>query len=228
MALTKEQFEQLPEFAQADYEQAGDIFQPKAEGKASALKKSLNELEIKFKNTDSSFKELLEKEEEVRSQAEQAALDRLKKEGKIDEILADRERRENETKKQYETRIEKLGAMIKTEKRELAVNEITSALEVFDGSKKLFQKDIRNRIEIDVDTGKEIYLDENGSATSLDRAGFIAELKKDSAYDPIRKATTNTGGRANGNNGRSGGSAEDLSKLSPVERLTRAREANKK
>lgn len=228
MALTKEQFSQLPEFAQADYEQAGDVYQPKAEGKANALKASLDALDGKFKTADTQLRELLSKSEEDRTKAENAALERLKKEGKIDEILADYERRSTETKSQYESRIAKLEGVIKTEKRDALLNDIASELNVFDTSKKIFQKLMRDRIEIDAETGKATFLDENGGATSLDRAGFIAELLKDSAFDPIRKATTNTGGRANGNNGSSGGSAEDLSKLSPTERLTRAREANKK
>lgn len=228
MALTKEQFSQLPEFAQADYEQAGDVYQPKAEGKASALKASLDALDGKFKTADTQLRELLSNSEEDRTKAENAALERLKKEGKIDEILADYERRSTETKTQYETRIANLEGVLKTEKRDSLLNDIALELNVFDSSKKIFQKLLRDRIEIDAETGKPTFLDENGSATSLDKAGFIAELLKDSAYDPIRKAATNTGGRANGNNGSSGGSAEDLTKLSPTERINRAREANKK
>jgi len=220
--ISQVQFNELPEFIKGDYEQVGEIYRPKAEGKASALKASLDALDGKFKTTDAQLREILAKHEDDRTKAEQAALERLKKEGKVDEILADYERRANETKTQYEARIEKLAGQIKTEKRTSLIHEITSELKVFEDSKKTFSKLVQDRIEVDPESGKITFLDENGSATSLDKAGFIAELAKDTAYDRMRQATVNNGGKANGNNGQGGG-ASDLSKLPPTERITAAR-----
>lgn len=210
--LSQEQFEQLPEFVKGDYEKAGEVYRPVAEGKLSVLKGKMNELDDKFKTTDSQLKEILAKHEDDRTKAEQAALERLKKEGKIDEILADHERRSNETKAQYEARIEKMANAIKTKERSLIVGDITKELKVFDDSGKLFSKMIQDRIDVDPETGKVTFLDENGGATSLDKAGFIAELAKDSAYDRLRQANVPTGGMANGNSGSGGGASKILTR----------------
>ena len=100
--LSKEVFDSLPDPVKEDYEQVGEVYKPKAEGKAAALKASLDALDGKFKTTDAQLKEIMAKSEEDRTKAEQAAFERLKKEGKVDELIADYERRMGETKKQYE------------------------------------------------------------------------------------------------------------------------------
>lgn len=205
--LSQEQFEQLPEFVKGDYEKAGEVYRPVAEGKLSVLKGKMNELDDKFKTTDSQLKEILAKHEDDRTKAEQAALERLKKEGKIDEILADHERRSNETKAQYEARIEKMANAIKTKERSLVVGDIAKELKILDKSEKLFSKIIQDRIDVDPETGKVTFLDENGGATSLDKAGFIAELAKDEGFDAMRSAAVAKGGMANGNNGSGGGAS---------------------
>lgn len=215
--LTQEQFEQLPEFIRGDYEKAGEVYRPVAEGKLSVLKGKMNELDDKFKTTDSQLKEILAKHEDDRTKAEQAALERLKKEGKIDEILADHERRANESKAQYEARLEKMANAIKTKERSLIVSDVAKELKVFDDSGKLFSKMIQDRIDVDPETGKVTFLDENGGATSLDKAGFIAELAKDSAYDRLRQANVATGGNANGNNGTGGGAAKKFTDYNGAE-----------
>lgn len=217
MALTKEQFDQLPDFVKGDYEQEGDSFRPVAEGKLTVLKGKMNELDGKFKTTDSQLKEILAKHEDDRTKSEQAALERLKKEGKIDEILADHERRANESKAQYEARIEKMANSIKTKERSLVVGEVAKELKVFDDSGKLFSKMIQDRIDVDPETGKITFLDEAGGATSLDKAGFIAELAKDAAYDRLRQASVSTGGHANGSNSTGGGAAKKFTDYTGAE-----------
>lgn len=220
--LTVDQFGQLPEFVKGDYEQVGEIYRPKAEGKASALKASLDALDGKFKTTDAQLREILAKHEDDRTKAEQAALERLKKDGKVDEIVSDLTKRHGETIKQYEDRIAKRDQRFISTERASIISGMAKDLNVFDDSLKLFSKIIQDRISVDPETGKETYLDESGGATSLDRAGFIAEIAKDSAFDRMRKAAVNNGGKANGNNGQGGG-ASDLSKLPPTERITAAR-----
>ncbi len=210
--LTEEQFGQLPEFVKGDYEKSGEVYRPKAEGKAAALKASLDALDGKYKTADAQLKEILAKHEEDRTKAEQAALERLKKEGKVDEILADYDRRANETKAQYEARIEKLATQIKSEKRTSLVGEIAEGLAVFPESKKLFEKLIKDRIDVDPETGKVTFLDESGGATSLDKAGFMADLAKDTAFDRIRKADANRGGNANGNSNNGGGASKSITR----------------
>lgn len=230
--LTKEVYEALPDLVKADYEQDGEVYRHKAEGKSAKLKSSLDALDAKSKGFEQRIREIEAKAEEDRTKAEQAALDKLKKEGKLDEILADYERRAGETKKQYEERIEKLTSGIKNDVRKVEVLDIASGLKVFDDSRKLFEKLISDRIEVDPETRKVTYLDENGSATSLDKAGFIAELAKDSAFDRMRQADQTRGGVANGNNGSGGGASKILTRqqfetLNAVERSKFFKEGGK-
>jgi len=215
--LTQEIYDALPDAAKQLFEKSGDGYRPVAEGKLAELKVKMNDLDGKFKTTDSQLREILAKHEDDRTKAEQAALERLKKEGKIDEILADHERRANESKAQYEARIEKLAGAIKSKERSLIVGEVAKELKVFDDSSKLFSKMILDRIDVDPETGKVTFLDENGGATSLDKAGFIAELAKDSAYDRLRQANVATGGNANGNNGTGGDAAKKFTEYTGAE-----------
>lgn len=212
MTISKQDFEVMPDAAKELFELDGDTYRPKAEGKAAALKASLDALDGKFKSTDQQLKEILAKHEDDRTKAEEAALARLKKEGKHEEILADFERRANETKAQFEDRINKLSGRLKEKDRSLILGDVAKELNVFDDSYKLFSKLVQDRIDVDPETGKVTYLDEAGSATSLDKAGFIAELSKDKSFDRMRQAQANKGGNANGNNGSGGGASKTLTR----------------
>lgn len=207
--LDQAQFEQLPEFIRGEYEQVGEVYRSKAEGKAAALKASLDALDGKFKTTDAQLKEILSKSEEDRTKAEQAAFERLKKEGKVDELIADYERRMGESKKQYEERIEKMTAAAKNDKRTAIVTELASELAT-DSGKKAFSRLIESRIDYDPENGKTIFLNEDGSASSLDLAGFKSEIIKSDLFESLIKAPINKGGDAKGG---SGGGAD---KQSPV------------
>ncbi len=59
---------------------------------------------------------------------------------------------------------------------------------------------IRSRVKVDPDTQKEVYYDAKGGALSVDRDGFIAEIKKEARFKRLIKGvvTTNGGGGANG------------------------------
>lgn len=208
-----EKLDDLPEtlrgdFVEAEYNGKKGYQHKDTVALANAMRNAKSERD-EFKGK---LNELLSKAEEDRTKAEQAAFERLKKEGKVDEILADVKRREDETKAQYEARIEKLATQIKSEKRASLVGEIADGLAVFPESKKLFEKLIKDRIDVDPETGKVTFLDEAGGATSLDKSGFIAELAKDPAFDRIRKADANRGGNANGNTSNGGGASKTLTR----------------
>lgn len=216
--LNKEQFESLPEFVKGDYEQAGDVYRPVAEGKLSALKGSLNELDGKYRAANTELQEFKTKGQLAQEAAEAAALERLKKEGKTDEIVADLTRRHGETVKQYEDRLKARDDRFIKAERSSVIVEIAQELKVFDESKKLFSKLIEDRISVDPETGKKTVLDENGGATSLDIPGLIAELAKDPAFDRLRQANVSSGGKANGNNGNGGGAAKKPHEYNDAER----------
>jgi len=199
--LTQEQFDQLPDFVKGDYEKAGEVYIPVAEGKMRAMKGTLNDLDSKYKQANSELQAFKSQSQLAQEAAEAAALEKLKKEGKTDEIVSDLTRRHGETVKEFQARIEARDKRYISTERKSIISEVAKELKVFDDSLKLFAKMIEDRISIDPETEKRVFLDENGGATSLDLAGLIAELAKDPAFDRLRQANVSTGGLANGNNG---------------------------
>lgn len=203
--LTKEQFEALPDFVKEDYQQDGEVYRHSAEFKAAKLKSSLDGLDSKLKETSGKLSEYEQKQAERQAEAERKALEKLKAEGKVDEILADAERRIGETQKQFQERLDRMAGQIKTEKRAALVSDLSEM--ATDIGRAAFKKLVASRIDVDAESGKVTFLNEDGSASSLDLAGFRAELMKDDALKPLLKGdvVTTGGGMAKGSNG--GGSA---------------------
>jgi uncharacterized protein YjbJ (UPF0337 family) len=200
--LTAEQYQQLPEFIRGDYAQEGDVFKPVGELKAAKLKNSLNELDNKFKETSGKLSEYEKRQAELSAEAERKALERLKSEGKVDEIVADAERRINETRQQYENELGALKGTIKTEKRSNIVAALAAEMATEKG-RKVFQQVVAARIDVDPMTGKVTVLNEDGSASSLDLAGLKSELESNPDLEPLLKSSVVTygGGNANGSQG---------------------------
>jgi hypothetical protein len=196
--LTQEQFEQLPDFVKGDYEQDGDVYRHAGFLK---VKRTANELDAKLKETSGRLSEYEQKQSERQAEAERKALEKLKAEGKVDEILADAERRIGETTKQFNERIDRMANQIKTEKRSSVVSDLAEL--ATDKGRVAFKKLIASRIDVDAETGKVTYLNDDGSASSLDLAGFKAELLKDDSLSPLLKGdvVTTGGGNVNGSNG---------------------------
>lgn len=195
MALSKEIFDTLPDAVKADYTEHDGAFVPTDSLKVSKLKDSLNGLDSKLKD--------YEKNESAKLEAARAeALDKLKKEGKVDEILADAERRIGETTKQFEERYQRMAESIKTEKRSAIVSDLAAELATDKGS-KAFKKLVSSRVDVDPESGKVTFLNEDGSASSLDLSGFKAELLKSDDFEPLLKSgiVTSGGGKVNGSTG---------------------------
>ena len=137
------------------------------------------------------------------AEAEKKALEKLKAEGKIDEILADSEKRHGETIKQFEERLAKRDAITIKKARDAVVNEL-SALATEAGA-KAFKKLISERVEYDPENDKYSFKDEDGGATSLDLEGFKTDVMKSQTYSTMIKAQTSSGGH--GANVKTGGGA---------------------
>ncbi len=217
MQLTSEQYEQLPDFIKSEYIQDGDGY---VHGGVKKLKGSLDALDSKYKESASKLTDYEKRQQELQAEAEAKALERLKSEGKFDEIKADFEKRMGETQRQYDERIAKMSNAIKTEKRNALVESLASDLAT-DAGKTAFKRLIANRIDIDPETGSATFLTDDGSATSLDLAGFRSEIAKDQTYSALIKAqvTTAGGGLVNG-----GGNSSAVSNT----QNSRAMEAKKK
>lgn len=143
------------------------------------------------------------------AEAEKKALEKLKAEGKIDEILADSEKRHGETIRQFEERIAKRDAIVIKKARDAVVSELsTLATEV---GAKAFKKLISERVDYDPETDKYSFKDEEGGATSLDLAGFKADVLKSPTYAAMLKAQASSGGfGTNASNG--GGAAKTITR----------------
>jgi len=197
--LTKEEYEGLPEKARGAFTQEGDLFVPAKDAK---LKQTLNELDSKYKEASSKLSEYEQSQAQRQAEAERKALEKLKAEGKTDEIIADIERRNGETVKQFQERIERMTNQIKTEKRSALVSDLAAELATDKGS-RAFKALVQSRIDVDAETGKVTILNDDGSASSLDLNGFKAELMKDDSLSPLLKAdlVTQGGGNVKGSNG---------------------------
>lgn len=202
MALAKDIYDSLPDVVKADYTEHEGEYVPVGELKAQKLKSSLNDLDGKFKETTGKLSEYEKRQSELAAEAERKALEKLKSEGKVDEIIADAERRIGETQRQYEERLNKLVGTIKTEKRSNIVAALAAELATETGS-KAFQRLVASRIDVDAETGKVTVLNDDGSASSLDLAGLKSELGNDPSYAPLLKSGVVTfgGGNANGSQG---------------------------
>lgn len=210
--LTKEDYEALPEKARAGFaldEQSGE-YVPVKDAK---LKQTLDELDGKFKTAEQRSKDLEEKlngfEQSKKDEIEQARAEALEKartngdvkaiEERYQQQLADSKKRSEETESQYKQRLEALEKQIKADKRNSIVADLSAEL-AHDKAHKAFRALVGSRIDVDPSTGQAIFLDENGSATSLDLAGFKAEIERDDAYAPLLKSgvVTSGGGQAKG------------------------------
>lgn len=238
--LSKEQFEQLPDFVRDDYEQSGDLYVPKLVGKVTSLKESLNSLDGKYKTTEQQLRQLTDSQKEAIEEAKRQALEGARSKGDVSavekryqEMLEDSQKRAGETAAQFEARIAKMADTIKGTKRNEILANARAKLKVFDDSKKAFDKLVSGMIDIDPETGKEIYLDDGGGATSLDNAGFLAMLEKDPTFSRMREGVPpSKGGIVSGNNSSGGGasrvmSRSDFESMNPAQRANFMKEGGK-
>lgn len=218
--LTKDQFDELPDFAKAAFTLSGDKYVTVKDAK---LKETLDDLDGKYRHVTGELDSLKAGQQAAIERAKAEALEQAKNSGETKEIIKRYDEQMADLQKRFDGQLESeraekeaLAAQIKASKRDALLADVRSKLGIREESAKIFNRYIESMIDIDPVTGKETYLSEDGSATSLDRAGFLSQLESDSAFDHMRKATVpSTGGQAQGNNGTSGGGAprkfEDLS-----------------
>ena len=193
----------VPEKYRADYveveKDGGKIFQHKDFLTVIGAMKRKGEERDTLANELKGYKS---KEAERVAEAERKALEKLKADGKIDEILADSELRHGETIKQYEERIAKRDAIVIKKARDSVVNEL-SALATEAGH-EAFKEMISRKVDYDPEADKYIYTMCSG-ATTVDFAEFKADIMKSKTYAVMLKATVSSGGH--GKNVLNGGGA---------------------
>lgn len=199
----QEQYDSLPDWMQKDLVKDGDVYKhaglvtvKKTADALNADKQALAEQLAQYKASEAA----------KIAEAEQRAYEKAKKDGNVDELekrlkqqVDDAQRRADETAAQFKDRMAKLALK---EQKALAA-QIAAKYAVDEQSQDLLTELLTRQIQVDVETDQVVFLDANGSALSVDRAGFEAELLKTARYQRLLKAdvTTTGGGKANGNNG---------------------------
>lgn len=208
--LTQEQYDGLPDYAKEAFAQDGEKWIPAKDAK---LKSTLDNLDKQYKTAEQRAQELegklseyTSKEAERQKEAEKAAFEKMKKDGKIDEILEDQRKRFEAEKAELTERMTKTQQAIVNK----AVGSIAADLSAeiaTDKGRALVKKEIASRVQYDPEQDKYTFLSEDGSATSLDLAGFKADLLKSDTLSPLIKAQFSSGGGAEGGTGKNAGSA---------------------
>lgn len=207
MALEKEIYDQLPDAVKSDYEEKDGQFYHVSEGKAAALKQSLDNFDAKYKSEvgtlQSQIDEINAKKEQDIKDAREAALAEAKSKGDVEAI----EQRYKEQMADHEKRVrEETRAEVEKEFHTKSVdNQIKSSAELFaqsavdDDSKAMLELFAKNRMKNE--DGKMIFLNADGSASSVtDVKQFLSELKTDPAVKRLVKADVpaSGGGEASG------------------------------
>ena len=208
--LNQEQYDNLPDYVKGDYQEVGEGQYKhagliKVKSTADELNSQLEQERKKQQELSDRLTDFERKQEERIEAARKEALEQAKSKGDVDAIekryqeqMADLEKRVREEER------ENVKKEFKEERaREKAAglaSKIANEQAVDSDSARALEMLIKSRIQYDPDSGKEIYLDDNGSATSLDRNGFIAELSKAPMYKRLLKSSVPTtgGGGANG------------------------------
>ncbi len=201
MPLTQEQFNQLPDFVQKDYTEHEGAFVPVAELKVGKLKASLDGLDSKLKTFEQ------QKAQEIED-ARAKALEEARSKGDVARIEKEYEERMLDLEKRTTERVraeveQELTAKQAAQQAAALADKIGLTLGIDSEDGEAIADLIRHRVKIDPATGKEVFYSADGSALSVDRAGFEAELKKEARFKRLIKAevTTRGGGLAQGSNG---------------------------
>lgn len=209
--LTQEQFDTLPDFLKEDYTEVDGAYKHAGMMK---VKQTANDLDARLKARDGEYNELNERvtasEKEKADQLEadkNKKLESAKSNKDIDAIerqhaeqMADLEKRVSERVK-LETVKELSAESAKKEMKSIAA-QIASELGVDKESIELLGDVLPSRITLN-EQNQIIYLNADGSASTLDRAGFAEEVRNTPKYKKHIKALlpTQSNGIANGNNG---------------------------
>lgn len=200
--LTQDVFDALPEQAQSAFEKQGDVYVTVDSLKVSSLKEKLNGA---FGERDSATSKLNEYTSAEADKIEAAA--QLKYEKAIaendfetqnqikQEKLDDALRRAEAAEGKYS---ERLNSTAKEQEAAIIAQLSKHAKK---GGEAGLKRLLRDYVKVDPETGQETYLNDDGSASSLNREQFIIEqLNNNPIFTPLvmGKVTTQSPGIVNG------------------------------
>lgn len=181
--LTEEQYNELPDYAKDAFAKDGDKYIP---AKDATLKNTLNELDGKYKTLESQLTQFQQAEAEKIEAAKKAAFEEAMQSNDKDKLNEVWQQKMADLEKRSNGEVESLRGVIKSVGDKMAQSLVDSlSSHATDEGKAAFALLVKSRIQVDPETGSETYLNADGSASSLDKNGFIAELKKDPVFKPI-------------------------------------------
>lgn len=217
--LSKEQFEELPEFVKSQYVPDDDGFSHKGMLK---VKQTANDLDGKLKELNTKLETFEDAKKQEIEKARAEALEQARSKGDVKAIeeryqqqMEDLAKRLEDTENGYKEKLDKLTTTVKTEKKNAIIAELSEM--ATDQGKKAFKSLVSSRVDVDAETGKAVFLDDDGRATSLDLKGFMAEIKKDEAFAPLVRADVTTTGTGKAKTGNDWGRTSEKPELSDKE-----------
>ncbi|MGB1297275.1 MAG: hypothetical protein ACPG8A_03320 [Psychrobium sp.] len=202
--LDQETYDSLPDVAKAGFAQDGDKFIPV---KDAALKKSMNELDAKLKGVTGELESYKSTEAERIEAAKAEAMKQAQSKGDIELINKQHEQQMADLKERTTAQV-KAEALLefRTESAKKDASNLADKIGMNIGVDKESQGAvsdlIRHRIIVDPETGKKVFHDKQGSALSVDQAGFEAQVAIE--YPRLAKSgvVTDGGGAAMGSGGK--------------------------
>jgi len=202
--FTKEEYDEMSVALQSLFELQGEVYVTKDSLKVTALKSNLNGsyAERDEAKGELSARKLAEAQmiQETHDKAYKKALaendtDKINK--LAQEKIDDAERRAKETTTKYQ---ERLSAIAK-DKEAVIISELV--LLGTDKGKLALKRLLKDYVQVDPETGAETYLNDDGSASSLNKPQFISSIKENELFKPLLKADvpTHGGGQSNGSLG---------------------------
>ena len=222
-----ENIEDLPESMR------GDFVESERDGKKGYQHKDTIALANAMKHAKAEREQLKEKLSAFEA-SQQAAIDKAKAdaleeartkgdvkaiEERYQQQMADLERRVREEERAVV--LKEIGEKTSKEKAISIADQIGAALGVDEFAGQNISDLIRSRVTVDAATGKEVYYDAKGSALSVDKKGFMAELKKDPRFKLLIKSEPSTtgGGKTQGSGGGGAPSQKKYSEMTLAERV---------
>lgn len=212
MSYTKEQFDTLPEDMQKDFIEADGVYQHAG---FARMKESQNALDAKLKGSESQLSEVSARLADIEA-SKQAEIEEARAQGLAEAVTkgdaAAVEARYKEQAEDLKTRVaaETRESVTKEFTFENAKVQATSQLsEIVAGLKplddeasQLMTVALRARQQV-AENGDILYLNEDGSASSLDKVSLLDDLQKTGKFERLRQAyvPTTGGGYAKGSQG---------------------------
>lgn len=220
--LTQEIFDTLPESVQGDYELSGDSYVTKDSLKVGALKESLNGAYAKRDEATSQLSTIEQTKADEIEQAKKEAYEKAVNDNDFAsqaKMLEEKRIEAEQASELSKTELNDLRANIADEKHNVLVGELS--LLAIEESKPLIEIAIRQRTSIDPLTQQEIYLNSDGSASELDKKGFIESLKNDPVFKTHLKGElpTKGGGQSNGSQGFGASAGKPPKNMTTQERI---------